>query len=278
MWRLLLAILGLLWATCAGAQDSTVHNLQTSTTVPMPVNSCIYVDQGPGSNTAACQNADPYWGQLFKTLSTTTVSKTGNYVVLGSDNGTTFDNTGAVAEVDFTLPTEGSNLNFSFCVVATQIVKVIAPASTKVSFGAVNTGNAGSLQSSTPFNCISVYSPQAATTQYVTKSAIGDWSGSPTISSGFGSSPSVTGNNGPTSFEVNVGTGGSASSGVVALPAALTGWDCSSVDISTQSSSVYLTKQIASATNSATFTNYNTAGVATAWVASDLLRISCQPY
>jgi hypothetical protein len=273
--RSLLSLFFVVVLSCGVAKaDSTIHSLPTQATVPIPANSCFLVDQGPGTPAALCNQ----YATAMGALGNTTVTKTTNYIVLGTDNGTTFDNSGAVGEVDFTLPTESGNLNFGFCVVATQIVKVIAPASTKISFGAVNTANAGSLQSSTPFNCLWVYSYNGATAQYVAKAALGDWSGAPTISSGFGGTPSVTANNGPSSFEVNVGTGGAASSGVVGLPTATNGWDCSGVDITTQSSSVFLTKQTASATNSATFTNYNTAGAATAWVGSDKLRISCMPY
>lgn len=100
----------------------------------------------------------------------------------------------------------------------------------------------------------------------------------PTVSSGFGTSPSVTASNGPASFEVNVGTGGTASTGVITLPAAPTGWTCQATDITTKSSTVFITKQTASTTTSATFGNYNTSGAAAAWVASDRLRISCMPY
>lgn len=98
----------------------------------------------------------------------------------------------------------------------------------------------------------------------------------PTISSGFGTGAAITANNGTIAFRVNVGTGGTASSGVVGLPASAVGWNCYATDLTTQSSSVFLTKQTASTTTTATFTNYNTAGTATAWVANDILSISCQ--
>jgi hypothetical protein len=49
----------------------------------------------------------------------------------------------------------------------------------------------------------------------------------PTISSGFGTSPSIVSANSTASFRVNVGTGGVATSGVVGLPtAAGNGWSC----------------------------------------------------
>lgn len=90
----------------------------------------------------------------------------------------------------------------------------------------------------------------------------------PTISSGFGTSPSVSGNNGTAAFEINVGTGGTATSGVIGLPTATTGWNCYVNDITTN----VATRQTASSTTSATVT------AASAWTASDKLRVSCFAY
>lgn len=100
----------------------------------------------------------------------------------------------------------------------------------------------------------------------------------PTISSGFGTSPSVSANNGTAAFRVNVGTGGTASSGVIGLPTASTGWNCTCADITSQSSTVYLCKQTAGATTTATIGNFDAAGAAAAWVASDILAVSCFAY
>lgn len=96
----------------------------------------------------------------------------------------------------------------------------------------------------------------------------------PTVTSA-GTSPSVSDNNGTCSFTVNVGTGGTATTVVLGLPSAATGWTCHGSDITTQSTSVFLLKQTATTANSATLVNYNTAGAATAFVASDHLRLSC---
>jgi hypothetical protein len=90
----------------------------------------------------------------------------------------------------------------------------------------------------------------------------------PTISSGFGTSPSVVNNNGPSAFTVNVGTGGAATSGVIGLPAATTGWSCFANDRTNNT----VTRQTATTTTSATFT------AAAAWAASDILNISCFGY
>ena len=102
----------------------------------------------------------------------------------------------------------------------------------------------------------------------------------PTIASGFGSTPSIAASNGTSAFTVNVGTGGSASSGVLTLPTASTGWNCVVNDLTAAAGHVaYNTRQTASTTTSVTVENQTTStGAAVAWAASDILRLSCFAY
>ena len=100
----------------------------------------------------------------------------------------------------------------------------------------------------------------------------------PTISSGFGTSPSVVASNGTAAFTINVGTGGTANSGVIALPTASTGWRVACDDVTTQSSTVFLTKQTATSTTTATVGNFDAAGAAAAWVASNILVCNATAY
>lgn len=97
----------------------------------------------------------------------------------------------------------------------------------------------------------------------------------PTITSGFGTSPVVGPGNGTATFNIAIGTGGTATNGIIALPTANSGWTCTATDITTQSATVFITKQIASGTGSATLANFNTAGAQAAWVANDILFVSC---
>lgn len=95
----------------------------------------------------------------------------------------------------------------------------------------------------------------------------------PTISSGFGTSPSIVGANGTEAFTINVGTGGAASSGVVGFPAATTGWVIHCDDLTSPLvGGGFIVKQTASSTTTATITGYNASFVATAWTASDILH------
>lgn len=103
----------------------------------------------------------------------------------------------------------------------------------------------------------------------------------PTIASGFGTSPSVVVSNGTAAFTINVGTGGSATSGVITLPAATTGWVLHIENLTAQAANraSVRTCQTASTTTSATIQNQNVAtGAATAWAASDVLSILATAY
>lgn len=93
----------------------------------------------------------------------------------------------------------------------------------------------------------------------------------PTISSGFGTSPSVTNSNGSAAFTINVGTGGTANSGVIGLPTASNGWVCYCQDITTPGAN--MTRMTASTTTSCTVSNVAmSTGSAAAWTASDILH------
>ena len=98
----------------------------------------------------------------------------------------------------------------------------------------------------------------------------------PTVT-GFGTSPSVTASNGTHAFRVNVGTGGTASTGTITLPTAANGWNCFVNDVTNNAS--FVTSQDGGTTTTATVTNYSrTTGLAIAWTASDILAVNCVAY
>lgn len=102
----------------------------------------------------------------------------------------------------------------------------------------------------------------------------------PLATGGFGTSPTTSGTS-SAGFKVVVGTGGTASTGTVTFNAndtAPTGWACNATDITTTSATVFVTKSVPLSTNSVTLTNYNTSGAAAAWVAGDVLVVSCNGF
>lgn len=100
----------------------------------------------------------------------------------------------------------------------------------------------------------------------------------PTIASGFGTTPTIPNANGTAAFTVNVGTGGTATSGVLTMPAAADGWACSAIDSTTTSATVFITKAVGTSTTSVTVSSYSDTGVASAWAASDILQVRCTAY
>ena len=100
----------------------------------------------------------------------------------------------------------------------------------------------------------------------------------PTVSSGFGTSPSIPHGTSNAAFSVNVGTGGSASSGVIGFTnAAPNGWNCHFEN--STSSSTLTVASVPTSTTSVTLTSYSrTTGTLTAFNASDVLVGGCSAY
>lgn len=100
----------------------------------------------------------------------------------------------------------------------------------------------------------------------------------PTITSA-GTSPSVTTSNGATTFRINVGTGGTATTIVLAMPAATTNWNCSGSNLTAAAANRNPTGVLLmqSSTSTAATLQYQTVGtgVALAFVASDIVQINC---
>lgn len=97
-------------------------------------------------------------------------------------------------------------------------------------------------------------------------------SGAPTIASGFGTSPSVAGVG--AYFTVNVGTGGTAASGVLTmptLPTAATAWHVECEDATTFTATVNRTRQTTATTTTVTIGNFDNSAVSQPWASGDSL-------
>ena len=116
---------------------------------------------------------------------------------------------------------------------------------------------------------------------YETQRAFPAWGSSITIASGFGTSAAITAGNGMAAFSVNVGTGGTASDGVIGLPTAPNGWKLCVENITATAANRadQRTVQTASTTTSATVQNQTiSSGASLAWTASDVLLIAALAY
>lgn len=105
------------------------------------------------------------------------------------------------------------------------------------------------------------------------------WSNNaPSIASGFGGTPSIPNSNGTVGFTVNVGTGGSASTGVITMPSANVGWACFIAPNGAPQAAA-VTYSAPTSSTSITLTNYTlTTGIALPWTASTVLQVSCWAY
>lgn len=126
-----------------------------------------------GTNSALTWTTNTGFGcsttiQTKETLAT----KTSNYPIVSGDSGTIFDNTGAVGEVDFTLPSYAAGLKYCFTVAAAQTLKVIAPASNKIAIGTTNSATAGNVTANAVYSTLCLYATSVSN-QWAAKSLTG---------------------------------------------------------------------------------------------------------
>jgi len=100
------------------------------------------------------------------------VSKTSNYTVLASDNMRSFNNIGAVGEVDLTLPTAVADLKFTFVVYAAQILKIIGAGADVIKGG--TTFSDVDIQSNEPYSSLTLEAHGSGL--WVATSTVGNWS------------------------------------------------------------------------------------------------------
>lgn len=101
----------------------------------------------------------------------------------------------------------------------------------------------------------------------------------PTITSGFGASAVVASSNGSCTFQINVGATSVAASGVLAMPAATTGWNCFVQPVGTSLPVNTAAAITTSTSTSVTVSNFNDdTGAALNWGTSEVLAFSCSGY
>lgn len=93
-----------------------------------------------------------------------------------------------------------------------------------------------------------------------------------------GTTPSIPANNGTVGFTVNVGSGGTASTCTVTMPAAATGWGCM-VSPNGAPQAAAVTYSAPTSTTLITLTNYTqSTGVALAWTSGLIFNVNCVAY
>lgn len=118
---------------------------------------------------------------------------------------------------------------------------------------------------------------KGVTTPTFASPAMATSSTAPTVTSA-GTTPSVTASNGTAAFRVNVGTGGTATTIVLAMPAAVTGWNCSTENLTSNAANRAGQRvlQQSSTTTAVTAQNQTiSTGAALAFAASDIVAFIC---
>jgi len=116
----------------------------------------------------------------FSSTNRIVTSQTSNYSVLSSDSGVFFTNTGASAEVDFTLPSAVSGLQYIFYVDPPHTLKVIAAGGAVIRYLSTLSAINGSISSTATGNklsllCIGVSSADSLS-EWVVDTLEGAWS------------------------------------------------------------------------------------------------------
>jgi hypothetical protein len=117
----------------------------------------------------------PYYAGPGDVFAPPVITKTADYVVRASDNQTTFDNGGATGLVVFSLPPAAAGLRYSFIVVSTQIIEVLADSGDSIAIGANIGSVGGSAQSDVPYSLLSLIVPSGGANQWVAGGALGSW-------------------------------------------------------------------------------------------------------
>jgi hypothetical protein len=97
----------------------------------------------------------------------------------------------------------------------------------------------------------------------------------PIILGGFGTSPSISFSNGTFTFGINVGTGGSVSTGSITMPAAQNGWV---MYVKNDYNYGQITAATTFSTTQINLANTTTAGAPTAWPSGTVLHCICFAY
>lgn len=97
----------------------------------------------------------------------------------------------------------------------------------------------------------------------------------PTITGGFGTSPSMTMVNGTSTFGVQIGSGGTSFNGTFTMPPAPNGWSCM-VNQQNGYQPNSITKQNGGTTTQVSISNYSiSTGASLAWIANSIYELNC---
>lgn len=264
------------FAVSGPATSLKTYTLPNASTTILTTNALITAAQG-GTGLSTYVIGDLLQADSTSSLARLAAASTGNALISGGVGvASSWGKIGLTTHISGTLgPTNGGTGFASYTVgdllyanATTSLARLAAPA-------------IGQVLISQGVSTAPAWSATARVTSITLGSANLTFSGAtPTISSGFGTSPSVTAGT-AAAFRVDVGTGGTANQGIVELPTAANGWNCDVENLTGTNANRadQRTVQIASTTTTVTVENQTiSTGAVLAWAASDILAVTCAAF
>lgn len=260
------------FAVSGPAGATKTYTFPNASSTILTSNAAVTAAQGGTGQTSYTTGDLPY-ASAATTISKLADAATGNALISGGVGvAPAYGKIGLTTHVSGTLGTTNGGTGF-----AAYAVGDLLYANSTTSLARLADVAVGQVLVSGGANTAPAYSanPRVSTLLLGTNLALS--SAAPTISSGFGTGPSVTAGT-SAAFRVDVGTGGTASAGIVGMPTATTGWNCKVENITgvAANRADQRTVQTASATTTVTVQNQTiSTGAALVWTASDILSLVC---
>lgn len=262
--------------TVAGpATTAKTYTFPNANSTILTSDSAVTVGEG-GTGLATYTIGDILYASGTTTLAKLADAATGNALISGGVGvAPAYGKIGLTTHVTGTLPATNGGTG-----IASYTTGDLLTASSGTSLAAIADAALGQVLVSGGAGVIPAYSADPRVSSVKLGANLAFSSTAPTVSSGFGTDAAVTAGT-SAAFRMNVGTGGAASAGVIGLPTAATGWDCSVEDLTATTANVAdrRTLQLSSSTTTATVENQVvSSGAASAWTAGDVLAVSCTAY
>jgi len=270
---------GIAYFTAAGPTVARVYTFPDAATTILTTNAAVTAAQG-GTGQTSYTIGDLLYASGATALSKLADIATGNALLSGGIGvAPAWGKIGLTTHVSGTLPIANGGTGLTsyttgdllYAVNGTTLGGRAAVATGQV---LISQGAATAPAYSADPTVTSIQAPTVKLTTVVTFSGT-----APTISSGFGTGPSVAGT--AAAFRINVGTGGIATSGVIGLPAAGTGWVCNVVNLTAAAANRADIRTIQTGSTGTTVTLQNqtiSSGAAAAWGSADSIAGSCAAF
>jgi hypothetical protein len=256
------------------ATSAKTYTFPNATTTILTTNAAVTTAQG-GTGIASYTTGDLLQASGATTLAALAATSTGNALISGGvGTVSSWGKIGLTTHVSGTLAATNGGTGM-----ASYTTGDLLYASSSTTLAARAAVAVGQVLISQGTSTAPVWSASPRVTSLLLGADVALSATAPTVSSGFGTSPAITGT--AASFRIDVGTGGSATAGVLTMPAATTGWNChvENLTATTANAMDQRTVQLGSTTTTVSIENQTiSTGAALAWTANDIVGGTCVAY